>query len=253
LLVTGHFTVIRYHFANFNISYFNSEWEGPENLIRQSKLQCVSVCTDMSVTSTFSNPGHRPWAINCPTSCLHCSSHRHHVSGHFGTSIQILHYAVAICEVRWHGKEAKLKTALFTWSHSSEIERQKRETNVKLSLFLINEALWHDDIWGSADIALFLTSELDEGMWSASSPGKEIHASNGSEAAWAPERTERCGDEKNLVPAENQTPVVKLTARSSTDWTTSSPKREKGSLGNRGRKGHFIVTWSFQGNVQRRQ
>jgi hypothetical protein len=102
---------------------------------------------------------------------------------------------------------------------------------------LISEALWHD-----VRIALFLSSELDEGMWSASSPGKEIQVSNGPEAAWAPERTERCGDEKNLVPAENQTPVVELTARSSTDRTTSSPEREKGSLGNGGRKGHFIVS-----------
>jgi hypothetical protein len=41
-----------------------------------------------------------------------------------------------------------------------------------LSQHLINYALCHEDIWGSGDIApLFLTSELDGGEWSASSPG----------------------------------------------------------------------------------
>jgi hypothetical protein len=44
---------------------------------------------------------------------------------------------------------------------------------VNLSLCLINQALCHQDIWGSGGIAPpFLTSSLDGGVWSASRPGR---------------------------------------------------------------------------------
>jgi hypothetical protein len=43
----------------------------------------------------------------------------------------------------------------------------------KLSLCLVNHALPHEDVWGSAGIAaLFLTAALDGGEWSASRHGR---------------------------------------------------------------------------------
>jgi hypothetical protein len=43
---------------------------------------------------------------------------------------------------------------------------------VKLSLYLINEAPYHEGIWGSGGVAPpFLTSTLDRGEWSFSHPG----------------------------------------------------------------------------------
>jgi hypothetical protein len=42
----------------------------------------------------------------------------------------------------------------------------------KFSLYLTNEALRHEDVWGSERIAPpFLTSALRGGEWSASRPG----------------------------------------------------------------------------------
>jgi hypothetical protein len=69
-----------------------------------------------------------------------------------------------------------------------------RQGKAKLSMWLINYAICHEDICGNGGVAsLFLTSALDGGEWSAScpeplhSPRKVLLVYNGLEAGWASE------------------------------------------------------------------
>jgi hypothetical protein len=89
-------------------------------------------------------------------------------------------------------------------------------TPLKVSLCLINETLFLENIWGNEGIApSLLTSAVDGGEWSASRPGcftpKEIalryllyRRLGGPQS-----RSGRYGEDKNIVPIGNRTRPVK--------------------------------------------
>jgi hypothetical protein len=71
------------------------------------------------------------------------------------------HRAISLQNLKINWKESKL-----------HILKKKKKRKVKLSLCLIVDALWHEDIWEVGGIApLFLISALGGGEWSASHPG----------------------------------------------------------------------------------
>jgi hypothetical protein len=85
----------------------------------------------------------------------------------------------------------------------------------KLSLYLINEAPLHKDVWGSGGIVPpFLTLALDGGDWWAScpscfTPGERAPATHWT-GHWARLRADQDDLEKrkSLSPTENQTPTL---------------------------------------------
>jgi hypothetical protein len=78
-------------------------------------------------------------------------------------------------------------------SNSASYHKKVKE-KIKLFLYLINYALFHKHIWGSGGIApTFLTSALDEGVWSASrsyrfTPGERLPGTHWT-GGWVGPRT----------------------------------------------------------------
>jgi hypothetical protein len=59
------------------------------------------------------------------------------------------------------------------------------QVKIKLSQRLINETLYHEDVWGSGGIVpLFLASAPDGGEWSASRPGRFTPGERAPGTAW---------------------------------------------------------------------
>jgi hypothetical protein len=85
-----------------------------------------------------------------------------------------------------------------------------------VSLYLINQAIHHEDIWGSGGIApTVFTLALDGSEWSVSCPShftpREIAL--GKEAGWAPELVSTLGSrEESLAFIGNRTLAVQLIA-----------------------------------------
>jgi hypothetical protein len=64
-------------------------------------------------------------------------------------------------------------------------QEQELYKKVMLSQYLTNQALCHEDVWGSGCIdPLFLISALDWGEWSASRPGRYTPGERASSTHW---------------------------------------------------------------------
>jgi hypothetical protein len=109
---------------------------------------------------------------------------------------------------------------LWTW-HAliNQIKPEFYKVKVKLSLWLINSALCHEDVWGSGCIAPpFLTLALDGGEWSTLHPSRFTPGEIASSAYWKkgrmdPRASLNTVQMRKILPCWESNPAVQPIAR----------------------------------------